>query len=91
MNSLSIAHNIESTESSNNKIIRLKQVIVLTGLSRSTIYDRMDPKSKRYDANFPKSIRLGSVSKIGAVGWLESEIQAWIKRKIEERSGLFLD
>ncbi|WP_111859465.1 helix-turn-helix transcriptional regulator [Acinetobacter sp. CFCC 10889] len=85
MNSLSIAHNIESIEVPNNKIIRLKQVVALTGLSRSTIYDRMDPKSKRYDASFPKSIRLGTVSKIGAVGWIESEIQAWIKKKIEER------
>lgn len=91
MNSLATTHNIETmpTETSAlspQKIIRLKQVIALTGLSRSTIYDRINPKSKRYDASFPKSIKLGSALQVGAVGWIESEIQAWIKHRIAERT-----
>ncbi|MDH1437588.1 AlpA family transcriptional regulator [Acinetobacter johnsonii] len=44
MNSPATTHNIEITPTeisalSPQKIIRLKQVIALTGLSRSTIYD----------------------------------------------------
>lgn len=91
MNSLVTAHNIEPTATElavqpNERIIRLKQVVELTSLSRSTIYDRLNPKSKRYDASFPESIKLGARLNAGAVGWLESEIQAWIKQRIEERS-----
>jgi prophage regulatory protein len=93
MNSPAATHNIETaaTEISAlpaQTIIRLKQVIALTGLSRSTIYDRMNPKSKRYDASFPKSIKLGAALQAGAVGWIESEIQAWIQQCIAERTKL---
>ena len=96
MNSSATTHNIETaaTEISAlpaQTIIRLKQVIVLTGLSRSTIYDRMNPKSKRYDASFPKSIKLGAALQAGAVGWIESEVQAWIKQRIAERTKLLFN
>lgn len=96
MNSPATTHNIEITPTeisalSPQKIIRLKQVIALTGLSRSTIYDRINPKSKRYDASFPKSIKLGSTLQVGAVGWIESEIQAWIKQRIAERTKLLFN
>lgn len=82
-------HNIENvaaelTSRSIKKIIRLKRVLELTGLSRSTIYDRINPKSKRYDASFPKSVRLGSPLTAGAVGWIESEIQYWIEQRIQD-------
>lgn len=55
-------------------ILRLKDLIVHTGLSRSAIYDRMDKKSPRYAENFPKSFSLGGK----AVGWYRSEIDAWL-------------
>jgi prophage regulatory protein len=62
-----------------SRIIRIKQVIALTGLSRSTIYDRMDCKSPRYDMSFPKQVKLG-ISTQAAVGWRESEVLAWISQ-----------
>lgn len=52
-----------------HKIIRLPEVKNTTGLSRSTIYKMMEEKT------FPAAISLGAKS----VGWLESDIQAWIK------------
>lgn len=55
-------------------ILRLKDLIVQTGLSRSAIYDRMDEKSPRYAKDFPKSFSLGG----RAVGWNRSEIDAWL-------------
>jgi prophage regulatory protein len=54
------------------QINRLPKVKDETGLSRSAIYQRMA------DGNFPKSINLGG----RAVGWLASDIQAWIKSRL---------
>lgn len=55
-------------------ILRRTDVEARTGLKRSTIYDKLDPESKRYDATFPKRVSLGT----SAVGWLESEVDAWV-------------
>ena len=54
-------------------ILRRKQVEARTGLSRSTIYARL-----REGGDFPKPIQLGAQS----VGWLESEIDAWLRERI---------
>ena len=55
-------------------ILRRRQVEARTSLSRSAIYDRLDPHSPRYDPTFPKQVKLGYSS----VGWLESEIENWL-------------
>jgi prophage regulatory protein len=54
-------------------ILRLPEVKKSTGLSRSTIYLRIS------QGTFPKPVSLGG----RAVGWLEAEIQDWLKRQIE--------
>lgn len=54
------------------RILRLPDVIALTGLSRSTIYAYMKAN------NFPKSVALGARS----VGWLEADIVEWIESRI---------
>jgi prophage regulatory protein len=54
-------------------ILRLPDVKRSTGLSRSTIYLRIS------QGTFPKPVCLGG----RAVGWLESEIQEWLQRRIE--------
>ncbi|WP_336658336.1 AlpA family phage regulatory protein [Enterobacter asburiae] len=56
------------------KILRMRDVVLKTGIARATIYDWLNPKSPRYDATFPKQRRLGMQS----VGWLESEIDLWL-------------
>ncbi|MDR3417727.1 MAG: AlpA family transcriptional regulator [Nevskia sp.] len=48
--------------------LRLPAVKAKTGLSRSTIYDRIDKGA------FPAPVRLGGK----AVGWPASDIDAWI-------------
>ncbi|WP_313512312.1 AlpA family phage regulatory protein [Pseudomonas sp.] len=60
------------------RVIRLKDVVGMTGLARSTIYDRMDRGSPRYDESFPRPIRLGSNS----VGWIELAIVSWINSRV---------
>lgn len=57
-----------------NAILRLPAVKSLTGLSRSTIYSRIA------EGTFPKQVCLGSPR---MVGWLESEVNAWIKQQVE--------
>jgi len=58
-----------------NGVIRLKELSKLTGLSRSTIYDKQNPKSSRFDPLFPKKIPLGA----RAVGWFEEEAEGWLE------------
>jgi prophage regulatory protein len=54
------------------RILRLAEVKKRTGLSRSTIYSRVDNQS------FPRSISLGG----RAVGWVEAEIENWLECQI---------
>lgn len=58
-----------------NRILRRPKVEDLTGLSRSTIYERIKA------GTFPAPIRLDSAK---AVGWIEAEIEAWIAAQIEQ-------
>lgn len=60
-------------------ILRRSDLEARVRLSRSTIYDRINPASPRYDASFPKPIRLGDGA---AVGWLAHEIEAWLQSRI---------
>ena len=55
-------------------ILRLPEVQVRTGLSRSTIYDRVK------HSRFPPPINLGP----RAIGWLESEVAEWITERVRE-------
>ena len=59
-----------------HKILRLRDVMAMTGLSRSTLYLRMS------EGGFPQSINLDG----RAIGWLESEIQQWIQARVSERN-----
>jgi len=61
-------------------ILRRQDVEARTGLSRSTIYDWINAKSPRYKPDFPKPISLGGGA---AVGWVEAEIEGWLKSQIE--------
>lgn len=66
------------------RILRRRDLEGLLRLSRTTIYDRINPQSPRYDAAFPKPIRLGSGA---AVGWIESEVIEWLQRQIVASRG----
>lgn len=57
------------------KILRLRQVMELTGLSRSTLYLYIQ------NQEFPKQVRLGPK----LVGWVDDEVNAWLHKKIQSR------
>ena len=56
------------------RFLRLADVKSRTGLSRSTIYLNIS------HGLFPRSVSLGTRS----VGWLESEIDAWMTGRIQQ-------
>lgn len=60
-----------------NKVLRRKDVESLLSISRSTIYDKMNPKSSRYDKDFPRPIKLS----LNAVGWFEQDVYNWLKTR----------
>jgi prophage regulatory protein len=60
-----------------SSIIRLPKTIEKTGLSRSTIYGLLAR------GEFPQQIKLSPRT----MGFLESEVDAWIADKAEARNG----
>lgn len=57
------------------RILRLDEVKSMTGLSRSSIYQKIQKN------NFPKPISLGT----RAVGWLSIELDSWVEERIALR------
>ena len=55
------------------RILRFKQVAVLVGLGKSSIYRRVQ------EGTFPKPIKLGSAR---ASGWISTEVYGWIDDQI---------
>jgi prophage regulatory protein len=55
------------------RILRMKQTKERTGLSRSTLYTLIK------EGKFPAPISLGA----RAVGWLSSDVDAWIESRIK--------
>lgn len=57
------------------RIMRLKEVIEKTGLSRSTVYNFIS------QGKFPIQIVMGAWS----VGWVDTEVDEWLSLRIELR------
>lgn len=55
------------------RILRLPAVKEITGLSRSTIYLRIN------EGKFPASVPLGE----RAVGWVDAEVHEWLANQIK--------
>lgn len=55
-----------------NKILRIWDVMELTGLSRSSLYQMIQI------GDFPRPIELGK----RCVGWVASEVEDWIQERI---------
>lgn len=57
------------------RILRLAQVIDMTGLGKTKIYEL------QAQGHFPMSVRITA----HAVGWVEQEVQAWLTGRLAER------
>jgi prophage regulatory protein len=54
------------------RLLRIKQVMELTGMKRTKLY------MMQADGSFPMRTQITS----GAVGWVEEDVQNWIARRI---------
>ncbi len=66
---------ISETSHRTSRILRLPEVMKRTGLCRSMVYQL---EARR---GFPARIKLSE----RAVGWMESEINAWLKARADQR------
>ncbi|AAW87593.1 DNA-binding protein [Aliivibrio fischeri ES114] len=57
------------------RFLRLKEVMALTALGRSSIYKFMS------EGRFPQTISLGD----RAVAWVESEVEEWMHERLSQR------
>ena len=57
------------------RFLRVREVLEMTGMSRSFIYDRIN------DGTFPKQIQLGSRT----VVWNEQEVIKWMEERMASR------
>ena len=67
----SVANNISYLAQSVRRVLRLKHVMDVTGLGRSTIYSLIDK------GEFPRQIKLAP----RAVGWLEEDVFSWLSSR----------
>lgn len=58
-----------------SRLMRLKEVTQVTGISRSSLYKYVN------EGRFPAPVSLGARS----VAWVDHEIQAWITTKMKHR------
>lgn len=65
----------DATPSAPMRFLRMRQVIERVPLCRTTIW-RMAERG-----DFPKSVQIG-----GSTFWVESEVDAWMQAKVNERS-----
>ena len=70
------AHLTPVSAPTQERFLRLPEVIHQCGLSRSTIYDLISREA------FPKQISLGGKN----VAWAQSEITTWMADRIAERN-----
>lgn len=63
-----------------DNILRIQTVLKRTGLSRSTMYRKME------NGTFPRNVRIST----RCVGWRESAVNAWLRNpmfySVDERS-----
>lgn len=64
-----------NTPEGNLRLLRISEVMSLTGLPKSTIYLKIKNKE------FPSQLQIG----LRSVAWLENEIQDWIIESMKSR------
>jgi len=57
------------------RFLRLKEVMHITGLGRTSVYNFMA------EGKFPKSVSLGD----RAVAWIEADVEEWMEQKVADR------
>jgi prophage regulatory protein len=56
-------------DGTSERILRIKEVLVRTGLTRSTLYRKMS------DGAFPRQLRIAA----RCAGWRQTDVEAWLR------------
>ena len=70
----------------NERILRIKEVLDIFGVSKSTIYAWQDKNSAYYKPDFPKKIYLGART----VGYFESDVNLYLNSIKSNRGNLYV-
>lgn len=62
-----------------SKVLTIAAIGEKFTLSRSGIYERLNPKSPRFDPDFPRPIKLGA----RRIGFLESQADDFLRARAE--------
>lgn len=69
-------------EQQRDALIKRQQLLLLTKLSNTALFDKLNPKSRYHDPSFPKRIYLSSRT----VRWRLSDVLDWIEACPRERT-----
>ncbi len=72
-------HTIPNNLTETDRLLRLPEVMHLTGLGRTKLYEAM--RTPAGQGGFPRPIKLRRLS-----AWPESEVRAWIEARKRERN-----
>lgn len=61
------------------RMLRIQQVVYITGKSRSWVYSRVSKTSKSFDPTFPQPVKLSTTASL----WVESELMDWLQSRID--------
>lgn len=76
---------MDTSTNTPDRIVRIAELTARVGLSKSAIYDRLNPASPTFDPIFPQPLQLGTGPR-PPVGWLDAEIDAWIAAQAARRT-----
>lgn len=65
-----------------HRLLSTKEVLQITGQSKSTHFARQNINSPSFEPEYPKGIRISARS----VRYSEQEVIAWISKKMEDRA-----
>lgn len=75
------ANSVASTFDPAATLIRMPELLALTGLQRATVYKRL-----KDDPTFPRPVPLSDSTARGApVAWVLAEVQEWVRSRIAAR------
>lgn len=64
-----------------NTVLRVNDVASVLGVSRATVWNWVNPKSRHYRPDFPKPIKLSA----NITGWISSEIEEYLNKLAANR------
>ena len=75
----------QTGEAPSPRAVRLPEVLQLLGISRSTLYNRLDEASPQYDPDMPRPFKLGKGDR-APTAWLHQDIVVYIESCVAARS-----